>query len=105
MSVILKGVEMPKNCAECPCKYFTEGAYFDFCQVTNTEIKEETSILGNCPLKSVEGLLKEIESRKDIYKPENEDKSDDTPIDYGTRRGLSIAIKIIKEYCGMEEKS
>ena len=33
MSVLIKGMEMPKNCEECPCYYETEGIWRDECQV------------------------------------------------------------------------
>lgn len=44
-------IEMPKNCKECPCSYFTEGAYSDYCQIVNSEIEDENIRLTNCPLK------------------------------------------------------
>lgn len=40
MSVIVKGMDMPSFCEECPCCYLTEGAYSDKCQATGKSIEE-----------------------------------------------------------------
>jgi len=40
MGVYIKGMEMPKNCEECQCSYWTEGVHHDYCQAVgyDTEI-------------------------------------------------------------------
>ena len=40
MGIYIKGVEMPKNCEECQCSYWTEGVHHDYCQAVgyDTEI-------------------------------------------------------------------
>lgn len=37
MSVLIKGMEMPKNCDSCPCYYETEGAWRNECEVLQRE--------------------------------------------------------------------
>lgn len=56
MSKVILVMEEPKNCFECPCRYITEGAYWDACQVLNNKelediCKEEKPKW--CPLKSL----------------------------------------------------
>ncbi len=48
MSILIKGIDMPKDCEGCPCAYFTEGAYTDECQVTHNHITDEKPT--DCPL-------------------------------------------------------
>lgn len=43
MSVIID-IEMPKLCNDCPCSYFTEGCYSDYCQINGQDFDEETKI-------------------------------------------------------------
>ena len=40
MGVYITGMEMPKNCEECQCSYWTEGVHHDYCQAVgyDTEI-------------------------------------------------------------------
>ncbi len=35
MAVLIRGMEMPTRCGECPCAYSTEGAYWDTCQAVD----------------------------------------------------------------------
>ena len=37
MSVLIKGMEMPKSCESCPCYYETEGAWRNECEVLQRE--------------------------------------------------------------------
>ena len=37
MSILIKGMEMPKNCDSCPCYYETEGAWRNECEVLQRE--------------------------------------------------------------------
>ena len=53
MSVLIKNMNMPKSCEDCPCAYFTEGVHHDFCQALgyDSEIKYGSEWkLDNCPL-------------------------------------------------------
>ncbi len=52
MSILIKGMEMPKNCIECPCGHETEGAFWDECSVLAREYeKDADSVRPNwCPL-------------------------------------------------------
>ena len=47
-------IEMPKTCNDCPCSYFTEGAYSDYCQVLNRRFDKETEKKLICGLPSGE---------------------------------------------------
>lgn len=35
-------IELPQTCNDCPCSYFTEGAYSDYCQVKHQDFDKET---------------------------------------------------------------
>lgn len=37
MSILIRGMEMPKNCDSCPCYYETEGAWRNECEVLQRE--------------------------------------------------------------------
>ena len=37
MSILIKGMKMQTRCVECPCAYFTEGAYWDTCQAVDDQ--------------------------------------------------------------------
>ena len=50
MSVIIKGIEMPKNCDECPCYYETEGAWRNECEVFGKEHTASETRPEWCPL-------------------------------------------------------
>jgi hypothetical protein len=59
-------MEIPKRCNDCPCAYFTEGAYKDICQITKENLIDEKDEFGLstfnypkpkwCPLKEVKGM-------------------------------------------------
>lgn len=72
MSKAILVMDMPKNCRGCPCSYFTEGAWSDFCQVNNTPIIDEYKRVNCCPLREVPQKKDMEEMRKrtllaDIY--------------------------------------
>lgn len=48
MGVYIPNIEKPKTREDCPCAYFTEGAYTDECQVTHKHITDEKPT--DCPL-------------------------------------------------------
>ena len=50
MSVLIKGMEMPKNCDECPCYYETEGAWRNECEVLGKEYIADDYRPEWCPL-------------------------------------------------------
>ena len=50
MSVLIKDMEMPKNCDECPCYYETEGAWQNECQVLREERAISEGRPSWCPL-------------------------------------------------------
>ena len=99
MSVIITGMDMPENCANCPLTYLDTGddAYWGLneyrCVKDNGLIDiHDKERLDDCPLKSVDGLIDKIEIEicsRNYYTRETD-----------TRDKI---IEIIKEYCGMEE--
>ena len=86
MSVIIKGMDMPKNCIECN--------HMDLQETLNCQlIYSGCANCGrhpDCPLKSIEGLIKKI---KENCKYNDKDRLSDYSID------LDEVIDIIKEYC------
>ena len=50
MSVLIKGMKMPKNCDECPCYYETEGAWRNECEVLGKEYIADDYRPEWCPL-------------------------------------------------------
>jgi len=61
-------IPMPTDCRDCPCAYFTEGAYSDYCQINQRDFEDkdaERTIFGEknghykrpiwCPLIDLEG--------------------------------------------------
>ena len=53
MSILIKGMEMPKNCDSCPCYYETEGAWRNECEVLQREHYITDERPDWCPLVSV----------------------------------------------------
>lgn len=61
-------IPLPKNCKDCPCAYFTEGAYKDICQITKGNLIDEKDKFGVstfnypkpkwCPLVELKGEQK-----------------------------------------------
>ena len=50
MSVVIRGMEMPRNCDECPCYYETEGAWRNECEVLGKEYIADDYRPEWCPL-------------------------------------------------------
>ena len=50
MSIIIKGVEMPKNCDECPCIAWRYDDDSPACCVLEKDISDYTKRLADCPL-------------------------------------------------------
>ena len=50
MGVYICGLEMPKNCDECPCYYETEGAWRNECEVLCKEYTASENRPSWCPL-------------------------------------------------------
>lgn len=53
MSKAMLIMDMPSSCRECPCSYFTEGCWSNFCQVNNAPIIDEYKRVNCCPLREV----------------------------------------------------
>ena len=50
MSVVIRGMKMPKSCDECPCYYETEGAWRNECEVLGKEYIADDYRPEWCPL-------------------------------------------------------
>lgn len=54
MSVLIKGMDMPKSCKECPFKEYANMSYeLDWCCINKADISYEMDISPNCPLVEV----------------------------------------------------
>lgn len=86
MSVILTGMDMPKYCGGCPvdCGY----------KVYLENMRSE-----GCPLKSIDFLIEKIERMGG-----NEEKSVYKNLHPSYVQGLKDVIRIIKEYCEVEDE-
>ena len=69
MAVLIKDVDMPENCRECPCSYWTEGAHHDYCQA----VSYDTQLLYDlecrpswCPLVEIQSKTNTPMSDKDL---------------------------------------
>lgn len=81
MSVIVTGMDMPKNCKECRKESSHEIVGMDCILLHHTD----------CPLKSIDGLIERMENMKDIP-------------DQGTwRAAIDECIATVKEYCEVSE--
>lgn len=99
MAVIVKGMDMPESCSDCPichCKGKDEPWNY-YCSATMNDINIQEWDLtrnDNCPLRSVDGLIEKIETDMSHYMYD----------DYGnTTTEHDVLVGIIKEYCGLEE--
>ena len=93
MSVIITGMDMPKECIDC----LLHNNSSDYCR-GRLEIASIVREKNDCPLKSIDGLIKKIVNSpsdvgQDMYK---------TKYDGAVRRQNEI-IEIIKEYCEVSE--
>ena len=89
MAVIATGMDMPKSCWECPLTEKMSCFNFDF---EDSEKRPK-----DCPLKSVEGLIEKINNLSDTIRGIRSDGNCFfTPEE---------VIKIIKEYCELEESN
>ena len=50
MSVVIRGMKMPKSCDECPCYYETDGAWRNECEVLGKEYIADDYRPEWCPL-------------------------------------------------------
>lgn len=89
MSVILTGINADIKCIDCPMKDLDDNC---MAQEHSGDTWEEMK--ADCPLKSVDGLIEQVEQSK-----HQRSLSDDDLTFY--QDGLDEAIAIIKEYCGM----
>ena len=101
MSVVIAGMKMPKNCYECSISHpkGLDEPWNYACFATMKDVTcDDDSRNRDCPLKSIDGLIKKIVNSpsdvgQDMYK---------TKYDGAARRQNEI-IEIIKEYCEVSE--
>lgn len=100
MSMIVTGMDIPENCDYCNMNAIQRGAVSvcHYCILAKKEIKSEEEKLFDCPLKSVDGLIKRINER--AY---SETEYGIEEFDASKIVRLDDLIEIIKEYCGMED--
>lgn len=111
MSVIITGMDMPKGCTKCSYldkEYNSDDTPISICRLLNYSEIDGFSTgerYFDCPLKSVKGLIEQIEQAKQ-YKGLTGNPTIDKHnigLDRYFDLGLDKAIKIIKEYCEVEE--
>ena len=53
--MVLLDIKKPEKCIDCPCRYISEGAWSNYCQITETDFegRESFGVLENCPLKEI----------------------------------------------------
>ncbi len=93
MTVIAQ-IDMPNMCGRCDMWDIS----LEMCRLLVQPNEDKMTIRKDCPLKSVDGLIEKIEKYGG-----NEEKSAYKNLHPSYTRGLKDAIKIIKQYCGMEE--
>ena len=61
--MVLLDIKKPEKCIDCPCKYMSEGAWSNYCQITETDFegRESFGVLENCPLKALEENRADLE--------------------------------------------
>lgn len=90
MSVIVKGMEMPESCFKCKLKLESRCPYL--IESTSGVFDKK---LKNCPLKSIEGLIAEIEH----ITPKATVRYGKLSIDSCLMIPVDKVIETIKEYC------
>ncbi|MBQ3329954.1 MAG: hypothetical protein IJG87_02120 [Ruminococcus sp.] len=50
MSILIKGMKMPKDCNDCKLVDYDPVRLYDFCAVLNVDIADSSTRLPNCPL-------------------------------------------------------
>ena len=94
MSIIIKNVEVPKNCCDCVCHNGEIGE----CRATGSRETWCSEPPRSCPIKSVDGLIDEF---KKLY-PKNYAGGFELG-GSSCEFSLNQVIRIIKEYCEVEE--
>ena len=95
MRVIVKGMAMPKNCAECPC-----GQNEMWCWKTGSELADDFCEvrLADCPLVEVKephGRLGDLDALKAQYKYGEADSEDERLWMMNIRRAITNAPTVI----------
>ena len=94
MAVINIEKEMPESCGMCGhrtvCTVFGKG----WANVNNRYSLGVHSRLDDCPLKSIDGLIKAVENRDDIWCYDD---------GLSAEHKRNEIVSLIKEYCGGEE--
>lgn len=96
MAVIVTGMDMPESCKRCPIRYDCY-RWIRYLQTQTTTACNPQ--MEGCPLKSVDGLIKKIEQQQKVISLLKGLSGAEE------MKGMNDCIKIIKEYCGMEESN
>ena len=94
MAVIITGMDMPKNCTF--CEYHANfGCPMGICSKLDDRPDD-------CPIKSVDELIEKIQNI-----PNDETTMPIGTYDYvmGAENERKVILKIIKDYCGMEDNN
>ena len=106
MSVIVRGMEMPKTCCDCPI--FVDGGYDSWCGITDNSMAENEALTKrnpNCPLVEIptpHGRLGDLDALKAQYKYGEADSEDERLWMMNIRRAITNAPTVI-EAEGSEE--
>ena len=96
MSVVIRGMKMPKSCDECPCYYETEGAWRNECEVLGKEYIADDYRPEWCPLVELPPhgrLIDAYELAIEILKLQKYRFSIEDPEIFVSRRMVMQAIK------------
>ena len=98
MAVIVKGMDMPEDCAS--CDFRVDGIGNIHCGKTYSRIGITCACyerMKDCPLRSVEGLIEQIRRQEFAHFTDNGGY-------YMTPAEIKDVLEtIIKKYCGLEE--
>ena len=69
MSILIKGMEMPKCCRECPCiEYSAFSSNSDWCCLNKADIHDKTVVSSDCPLVEIPSKHGDLIDRDSLQK-------------------------------------
>ena len=67
MSLLIEGMDMPKNCKDCPCREYGKFSYEpDWCCLNRKNIVNAETISPNCPLSDIPTPHGDLIDRDDL---------------------------------------
>ena len=97
MAVIISNMDMPKSCDECPISRYQELHDCPILRMFTTKHSEKR--LDECPLKSADEMIAEIED----YNVRKNFEGCTTEYMLGVARGLDLSATIAHKYCDKGE--